>query len=296
MKALALAACLVVATAAGPSPLDVVRGTPFDNAQGQPFDDAQGRQEAPPKFEPKVGMPGKDVVWIPTPPELVNRMFDIARLTPDDYVIDLGSGDGRTIIAAARRGARGLGVEFNPEMVALSRRLAAEAGVSDRATFVQGDMYEADLSQATVLALYLLPANLTRLAPKLFALKPGTRIVANTFGPDDWDPDYREAVEHIACSDWCEALLWIVPAKVAGTWQMGDGATLAVQQSFQMLLGTLASGGRARPISAARMRGDEIRFQVDGAEYTGQVNGDGMQGTVRSGRGDAVWTASRAAR
>ncbi len=247
-------------------------------------------------FAPKVGMPGKDVVWVPTPPELVSKMLDLAALTPDDFVIDLGSGDGRNIIAAAKRGVRGLGVEFNPELVALSRRLADEAGVGGTATFVQGDMYEADLSNATVLALYLLPANLNRLAPKFLTLKPGTRIVANTFGPEEWDPDYREAVQGLSCSDWCEALLWIVPARVAGTWRLDDGATLTLEQSFQMLLGTLTAGGQAQPLSGARMRGESIRFQAGGAIYTGQVTGETMRGTVRSGRGDARWQASRAAR
>ena len=127
-------------------------------------------------FEPKAGQPGKDVVWVPTPHEIVEKMLDMADVTPQDFVMDLGSGDGRNVIAAARRGARGLGVEYNPDLVELSRRLAREAGVANRATFVQGDMYEADVSQATVLALFLKPENLDRMQDKFLAMKPGTRI------------------------------------------------------------------------------------------------------------------------
>src|SRR5688500_18645036 len=143
-------------------------------------------------------------------------MLDLAKVTSQDYVMDLGSGDGRNIIAAAKLGANGLGVEFNPDMVELSRRLAAEAGVADKARFVEADMYEADISRASVLALFLLPVNMNRLAPKFLDLAPGARIVANTFGIDGWDPDFRAHVTDTECEAWCEALLWIVPAKVHG--------------------------------------------------------------------------------
>ena len=132
-------------------------------------------------YKPKVGQPGKDAVWVPTSPEMVEKMLDLAKVTADDFVIDLGSGDGRMVIAAAKRGARALGVEFNSDMVKLSRQLATEAGVANRTTFVEGDMYEADISRATVLALFLLPENLRRLEPKFRALRPGTRIVVNTY-------------------------------------------------------------------------------------------------------------------
>jgi SAM-dependent methyltransferase len=174
---------------------------------------AAAQQQAPPQvYVPEVGQQGKDVVWVPTSPELVEKMLDLAKVTPKDYVIDLGSGDGRNVIAAAKRGARALGVEFNPDMVALSRRLAAEAGVADKATFVQGDMFEADFSEATVMAMFLLPDNLTRLKPKMEKLKPGTRIVLNTFGVPGWKPDVTERVEG-DCSSWCTALLYTLPAK-----------------------------------------------------------------------------------
>lgn len=163
-------------------------------------------------YKPEVGQQGKDVVWVPTSAELVEKMLDLAKVGPSDFVVDLGSGDGRNVIAAAKRGARALGVEYNPDMVTLSQRLAAEAGVSDKATFVQGDMFEADFSEATVLALFLLPDNLERLKPKFNKLKPGTRIVLNTFGVPGWKPDVTEQVQG-ECNSWCTALLYTLPAK-----------------------------------------------------------------------------------
>ena len=160
------------------------------------------QQAKPPAkpFEPYSGQPGKDVVWVPTPPELVEKMLDMAKVTPQDVVMDLGSGDGRNIIGAAKRGARAIGVEYNPDMVELSRRLAKEAGVADKATFVQGDMYEADISKASVMALFLLTTNLDKLKDKFLALKPGTRIVLNTFAVTGWAADESETVGG-ECSD-----------------------------------------------------------------------------------------------
>ncbi len=171
-------------------------------------------------YEPTPGQAGKDVVWVPTPQELVEKMLDMAKVTPQDLVIDLGSGDGRNVIAAAKRGARAIGFEFNPDMVALSRRRAKEAGVADRATFVEGDMFEADISKATVLALFLLPSNLDKLAPKFLTLKPGTRIVNNTFNVTGWDADASETIEG-TCQSWCTSMLNIVPAQgvpARGAW------------------------------------------------------------------------------
>jgi SAM-dependent methyltransferase len=221
-------------------------------------------------------------------------MLDLAQLTKDDYVIDLGSGDGRNIIAAAQRGARGLGVEFNPEMVELSRRMARDKGVADRASFVEGDMYEADISQATVMAIYLLPANLDKLLPRFQALTPGTRIVANTFGFSDWDPDARDKVKESACSDWCEALLWIVPAKVAGTWRLDqDGGTIAFTQMHQVLYGSMTVGITPAAVSNARMRGRDITFSVGETVYTGRVDGTVMQGTATGPDGTRAWSATR---
>jgi SAM-dependent methyltransferase len=173
-------------------------------------------QSAEKPFEPVVGQEGKDVVWVPTPHVLVEKMLDMAKVTPQDFVIDLGSGDGRNVIAAAKRGARALGVEYNLSMVELSQSLATREGVSDKAKFVQGDMYEADISQATVLALFLLTENLNKLTPKFLDLRPGSRIVANGFPIEGWDADETGRADG-DCGSWCTAYLYIVPAKVTGT-------------------------------------------------------------------------------
>jgi len=243
-------------------------------------------QEAEKAYEPTVGQEGKDVVWVPTPHVLTERMLDMAKVTPQDYVMDLGSGDGRNVIAAARRGARGRGVEYNPDMVALSRRIAAKEGVDGKAVFVQGDMYEADISEATVLALFLLPENLTRLTPKFLDLKPGSRIVANGFGIEGWDADETSRVEG-DCEQWCTAYLYIVPAKVAGAWKLPSG-TLTLQQSFQKLTGSLESDGRKLPLTNGRLHGDQITFTAGGTEYAGRVNGEAMDGA------NSAWRAVRA--
>jgi SAM-dependent methyltransferase len=243
-------------------------------------------------YKPVVGQAGKDVVWVPTPPELVEKMLDLAKVTADDFVVDLGSGDGRNVIAAARRGARALGVEFNSDMVALSKRLAAEAGVSERASFVEGDMYEADISQATVMALFLLPSNMNRLEPKFLNLRPGTRIVGNTFGFDDWEPDVREVISGVDCASWCTALLWIVPAKAWGTWAMAEG-TLSLQQSYQRLSGTLTTKAGAVEIANGRVRGEHVEFIAGGLTYAGRVTGGTMQGTVTTPNGSRPWTARK---
>jgi len=230
-------------------------------------------------FEPTVGQAGKDVVWVPTPQPLVEKMLDLAKIGPQDLHYDLGSGDGRTVITAAKRGARSFGIEYNPDMVELSRRNAAAAKVSaDRATFVQADLFETDFSKANVVTLFLLPSINMKLRDKILAMAPGTRIVANTFTMEDWQADQTETVTG-DCVSWCTALLWIVPAKVDGAWQVGS-ETLTLTQKFQMLEGTL--GGRA--ITDARMNGAEIAFTVGGgARYTGRVDGNTMKGTLSTG-------------
>jgi len=230
------------------------------------------------------------VVWVPTPYVLVEKMLDMAKVTPQDFVMDLGSGDGRNIIAAAKRGARGLGVEWNADMVALSRRTAQKEGVAERAQFVQGDMFTADISKATVLALFLLPDNLTRLAPKFLAMKPGSRIVANGFAVPGWEPDDTQKSGG-DCGSWCTAHLYIVPANAAGAWRLPNGV-LTLEQNFQMLSGSLTSGKNSMPIENGRLHGDEITFTVAGSRYTGRVRGDAMSGQV-SGNGAGAWKASR---
>jgi precorrin-6B methylase 2 len=238
-------------------------------------------------FEPTPGQAGKDVVWVPTPQELVEKVLDMAKVTPQDIVIDLGSGDGRNIIAAARRGARAYGFEFNPEMVALSRRKAQEAGVADRATFIEGDMFEADISKATVLALFLLPSNLDKLAPKFLALRPGTRIVNNTFQVTGWEADASETVEG-SCTSWCTSHLNIVPARAAGTWRLGS-ADLTLTQEFQKVSGTLG----ASTLEGGRLLGEQISFKVGDAQYTGKLTGDRMEGTTTTGGKTQSWTATK---
>jgi precorrin-6B methylase 2 len=242
------------------------------------------QQATPPAkpFEPYSGQPGKDVVWVPTPPELVEKMLDMAKVTPQDVVMDLGSGDGRNIIAAAKRGARAVGVEYNPDMVALSRRLAKEAGVADKATFIEGDMYQADISKATVLALFLLTSNLDKLKDKFLALPPGTRIVLNTFGVTGWQADETETVGG-ECQTWCTSMLVIVPANVAGTWKLPQGQ-LTLQQEFQMLTGELVAGTAGTPVQTGKLRGDQITLTIGGTTYTGKVSGDRIEGTTSNGQ------------
>jgi hypothetical protein len=250
--------------------------------------------QAPQQFKPEVGQAGKDVVWVPTSQTLVNKMLEIAKVASSDYLIDLGSGDGRTVISAAKLGARALGIEYNPDMVELSKANAAAAGVTDRATFVKADLFESDFSQATVITMFLLPDINLRLRPKILDLKPGTRIVSNTFTMDDWRPDETETVTD-DCTNWCTALLWIVPAKVEGTWRTALGE-LTLTQTFQMVSGTLMTGGVSRPIADGQLRGDQITFSVNGAQYTGRVNGNAMAGTVKTAGKSADWSATRTGR
>ena len=241
-------------------------------------------------YQPKVGQPGKDVVWVPTPAEMVDRMLDLAGVTPKDVVMDLGSGDGRNVIAAAKRGARAVGVEYNSDLVELSKKNAAAAGVADKATFLQGDMYEADFSQASVLALFLLPENLRILLPKILELKPGTRVVANTFGFSGWTPEATTRMEE-GCRSWCEAMLYVVPAKVNGTWQMPQGR-LELHQEFQAIKGTLTANGETLTVENGTVKVDEITFTVGQAAYSGRVRGDTMAGTVKSGGKEQRFTAT----
>src|SRR6185503_20654133 len=218
---------------------------------------AQTTTQKPKPFEPQVGQAGKDVVWVPTPQALVEKMLDLAKVTPKDFVMDLGSGDGRTVITAAKRGARALGIEYNPDMVELSRRNAEAAGVSKMATFEKADLFETDFSKADVVTMFLLPTINMRLRPTILKMKPGTRIVTNTFTMEDWEPDQTESAT--GCdSTWCTAHLWIVPAQgLEGSWSLG-GATLSLTQKFQMLSGSL--GGQA--IAGGKLRGSEITFNA----------------------------------
>lgn len=242
-------------------------------------------------YKPIPYMPGRDVQWVPTPPVLVEKMLDMARLTPDDVVIDLGSGDGRMVMAAARRGAKARGVEFNPKLVELSQQLAAQAGLADKAIFVEGDMYKADISDATVLPLFLMTENLDQLVPQFLKLRPGTRIVNNGFEFSHWEYDEMAQLSGPACERWCIAFLYIVPAQVAGTWRF-EGGELELKQEFQHVTGTLTVAGKRMPIERGRLQGDVIRFNVDKRRYTGRVDGNTMAGYL-SGEGLGPWKAQR---
>ncbi|HRO57969.1 MAG TPA: methyltransferase domain-containing protein [Burkholderiaceae bacterium] len=240
-------------------------------------------------YSPMVGQSGKDVVWVPTSQTLVDKMLDMAQLTPQDRLVDLGSGDGRLAITAAKRGAQARGIEFNPDMVELARRQARAEGVADRATFEEADIFESDFSEATVVTLFLLPTLNLKLRPVLLDMPAGTRIVANSFDMGDWKPDETADVTD-DCLSHCTALKWTVPAKVAGNWQM-DGKTLELTQNFQMLEGSLSEGSSTRPIADGRLDGARIRFSIGDDRYLGEVDDGTMRGTVN---GSGRWTAKRA--
>jgi SAM-dependent methyltransferase len=235
-------------------------------------------------YEPKVGQAGKDVVWVPTSQALVDKMLDMAKVTPKDYVMDLGSGDGRTVITAAKRGATAMGIEYNPDMVELSKKNAAKEGLDpSKASFVKADLFETDFSKATVITMFLLPEINVKLRPKILSLKPGTRVVSNSFTMEDWDADESETLTG-DCTSWCTALLWIVPAKVDGTWTTPAG-DLKLTQQYQKLTGTLGTTK-----VEGKMTGDQITFTAGKTTYTGIVNGTSIQGTVSSG---GSWTATK---
>jgi SAM-dependent methyltransferase len=248
---------------------------------------AQAPAAAEKPFEPYSGQPGKDVVWVPSPDVLVGRMLDMAQVTPNDFVIDLGSGDGRTVIAAAKRGATALGIEYEPPMVDLSRKRAVEAGVSDRAAFVKADIFESDFSNASVLTMFLLPSLNLKLRPTILDMKPGTRIVSNSFTMEDWEPDDRFQIED-GCTSWCTAMLWYVPAKVGGTWQLGN-ERLVLNQTFQMVKGTLGTTA-----VEGRLRGSAITFTAGARKFNGSVVGKMMAGTI-AGATPESWTATMTA-
>jgi hypothetical protein len=240
------------------------------------------------EYEPSVGQEGKDVIWVPTPEDLVQAMLDVAKLTPQDILMDLGSGDGRIVIAAAKRGAQATGIEYNPDMVELSKRNAEKAGVSAKATFLNADLFATDLSKATVITMYLLPSLNLKLRPTILDLKPGTRIVAHAFNIGEWQCD--QSVE----KEGRTAYLWIVPAKVAGTWTWpsnSGNAELTLTQTFQTVEGSLKLNGKEMAIKNAKLKGSQISFSCEDGEYSGQVNGKVMEGTVKSNGREQKWSA-----
>ena len=275
LRRLAFASCLALASTAV-------------FAQAQPAKKAEKAEKAE-EFKPYSGQAGKDVVWVPTSQALVNKMLEMAKLTAGDIHYDLGSGDGRTVITAAKRGAQAYGVEYNPNMVELSRRNAQKEGVSAKAHFINGDIFETDFSKATVITLFLLPELNVKLRPKILDMKPGTRVVSNSFRMGEWEPDQTQNVnEKEGCSAYCTAYLWIVPAKVEGRWKLPDGE-LALKQNFQKVSGSLG----ANAISGGTLRADQITFTAGGTQYNAKVNGDTMTGTMSSGGNNKPFTATR---
>lgn len=254
---------------------------------GPAWAQADKQQASTDEFVPTVGQSGKDVIWVPTPQALVDRMLDMAQLTPQDTLVDLGSGDGRTVITAAKRGATARGIEYNPDMVALSRSAALREGVSEKAGFEQADIFESDFSDADVVTLFLLPGLNLRLKPILLDMEPGTRVVSNSFTMGEWEPD--ETGEAEGCTNYCIAYKWIVPAKVEGTWQTADGE-LVLTQKYQTVTGELRNGTNTMPISEGRLNGSEFEFKAGDVQYTAKVSGETMQGNAGAQGG---WNAKR---
>jgi SAM-dependent methyltransferase len=262
---------------------------------------AAAQQDRNKPYEPHVGQAGKDVIWVPTPDDVVERMLRMAQVTPNDYVVDLGAGDGKIAIAAAKKfGARALGIEYNGDMARHAQQNVERAGVAGRAKIVQGDIFVSDFSQATVLTMYLLPALNLKLRPQILAMRPGTRVVSHSFSMDDWDAD------EISSLDGRRAYFWVVPASVGGTWTLeiaGGGRNekleLSLEQRFQKLEGTVALGPLLGGLREPRLRGFSIDFAyVDnggvGREFSGRVSGARMEGSFRADNGtEGRWTATK---
>ncbi len=251
-------------------------------------------QEPAREFTPMVGQEGRDVIWVPTREQTVERMLDFAELKPRDVLVDLGSGDGRIVIAAARRGAIARGVEYNPDMVELSSRNAVKAGVADRARFLRANIFEYDFADAQVVTMYLLPGLNLKLRPVVLKMRPGTRIVSHAFTMGDWEADRSESVEGSNQTIY----LWIVPADVAGRWTLEvKGAPtlqLSLTQQYQRFEGNARGSGGTQKVARGALRGEQISFSlvdVQGTtrEFSGRVNGDRIEGSNG-------WTAVRAGR
>ena len=243
-------------------------------------------------YQPELGQEGKDVRWFPTPQALVDKMLDMAKITPADFLIDLGSGDGRTVISAAKRGLRAIGIEYNHDLVELSKNNAAKEGVKDKVEFIETDLFNYDLSKATVITMFLLPEINLRLRPKLLELKAGTRIVSTTFTMQNWQ--YDDVVKiYDPTSEWITAYLWIVPAKVGGTWKF-TGGELKLTQQFQIVTGELIKGGKSTKITSGKLRGDDITFTADAAVYNCKVVRNIMKGTIKNKGIVNDWMAEKA--
>ncbi len=246
-------------------------------------------------YEPQSGQAGKDVIWVPTPDEVVDRMLRMAQVTPNDYVVDLGAGDGKIVIAAAKKfGARSLGIEYDAELAKHAQGNVEKAGVAGKARIVRGDIFASDFSQATVVTMYLLPGLNMKLRPTLLAMRPGTRVASHSFTMEDWEAD------EVSSSDGRRAYFWVVPANVNGGWALESGGEkneLAFEQKFQKIEGTVGLGQTQGGLREARLSGFNIRFAwVDNSgvqrNYTGRVTGNRMEGSWRGDNGaEGRWAA-----
>jgi len=227
----------------------------------------------PETYVPQRGQMGKDVMWLPTSDDLVLKMLDAAKVGPQDELVDLGAGDGKIPIAAARQfGARAWGIEYNKDLAALAQRNAQRAGVAERVRIVHGDIFKEDFSKATVVTMYLLEELNAQLRPTILAMKPGTRVLSNTFSMGDWEPDQVIRVTNGT------GYFWTVPANVAGLWTLSGldekgNATLKLDQNFQRLGGTLTLQGKTQNLLGARMHGAELHFSF--------INADGLLKAVK---------------
>jgi hypothetical protein len=256
---------------------------------------------AQPKFEPQVGQSGKDVIWVPTPDDVVERMLTMAQTGPNDIHFDLGAGDGKIAIAAAKKfGARATGIEYNPDMVKHANANAQAAGVAGvgpgKATIRHGDIFATDFSSATVITLYLLPALNMKLRPTILAMRPGTRVVSHSFTMEDWEAD------EVSSMDGRRAYFWVVPANVMGAWQLEAGsqkAEISLDQTFQKISGSIKLGTTQGGLREPRLSGANIAFAyVDAAgvrrDFSGRVNGGRMEGSFRDDKGaEGKWTAAK---
>ena len=236
------------------------------------------------EYKPQVGQEGKDVIWVPTPEGLIDKMLAAAKVSDKDTLFDLGAGDGIIAITAARQyGAKSVGIEYNPEMAQFARRKVAEAGLTDKVKIITGDIFQEDFSAATVVTLYLMPHLNLKLRPILLKMKPGTRVVSNTFTMGEWEPDETVFDQH-----W-KGYFWVVPAQIEGAWVMtgmeGGPLRLNISQSFQNIGGTLTRGGQTLTLLGAKLRGDEVKFQFVTPDrkvhaFSGRLEGRRLTGTV----------------
>jgi hypothetical protein len=261
--------------------------------------EARTRAECARDYTPQVGQAGKDVIWVPTPDDLVNRMLTMAKVTPKDYVVDLGAGDGKIAIAAGKNfGATALGIEYNPDMARLAQCYVQAEGVGNKVRIIQGDIFKEDFSKATVVTMYLLPELNLCVRHRLLAMKPGTRVTSHSFTMGEWEADEPFEVEYR------NAYLWIVPARVGGSWSFRDATgsiefSVSLNQSFQKIGGEVVIGGRKQPLVGASLHGEQIRFSFADAKgvmrhFTGTVSGSSMPGVLRASGNTDVGVAGSA--